>query len=221
MSSSWFSFWPLVALITLTWIGGYECEINYRLKTDVLPSLYNLKIQLRDNTITPDSPATNYDGEVSITLQTPLENVKEITLHKDVSLVILKCVLLNAAGQQVELVNNAKLTSVEQSQQLTVGLTQALAPNVSYALNFNFVGKVQTDTVGLFSASYMDAAAMKTKWVLLTHMQPINARLVFPCFDEPTFKAKFQLQITRPASLNAVSNTKLIQTVNEEYVSKD
>lgn len=215
MSCSWLGVWPLAALITLAWIGGYECEINYRLSTNVLPSSYSLSISLRDNPISPNSPATNFDGEVSITLQTALADVKEITLHKDVTLIIMQCVLYDAAGKQVEEVNNARLTSVEEAQQLTVGLTQALTANVNYTLYFKYVGKIQTDTVGLFSASYMDEAAMQTKWVLLTQMQPINARLVFPCFDEPTFKAKFQLSITRPDGLNAVSNTKLEKTTTE------
>ncbi|TDG38716.1 hypothetical protein AWZ03_014862, partial [Drosophila navojoa] len=174
-----------------------------------------LSISLRDNTIVPNSPAQNFDGKVSITLQTALEDVKEITLHKDVTLSVMQCVLYDAAGKQVEELNNSKLTSVEEAQQLTVPLKQALTANVTYTLFFKYVGKIQTDTVGLFSASYMDEAAMQTKWVLLTQMQPINARLVLPCFDEPTFKAKFQLSITRPKSLNAISNTKLKETKDE------
>lgn len=215
MSCSWFGVWPLAALITLAWIGGCECQINYRLSTNLRPSLYSLSISLRDNTIVPNSPATKFDGEVSITLQTSLADVKEITLHKDVTLTIIQCVLYDAAGKQVEEVNNARLTSVEEAQQLTVGLNQALTANVNYTLFFKYFGNIQTDTVGLFSASYIDEAAMQTKWVLLTQMQPINARLVFPCFDEPTFKAKFQLSITRPDSLHAISNTKLEKTTSE------
>lgn len=43
-----------------------------------------------------------------------------------------------------------------------------------------------------------------------TQLQPIYARRVFPCFDEPKFKAIFKLKIFRPDTFQStISNTNI------------
>src|SRR5690606_37216340 len=42
---------------------------------------------------------------------------------------------------------------------------------------------------------------------LQTQMEPISARLAFPCFDEPGFKAPLNLSLTIPEADKAVANT--------------
>jgi aminopeptidase N len=42
-----------------------------------------------------------------------------------------------------------------------------------------------------------------------THFEPCDARTAFPCFDEPQFKAKFQLSVIVPNDLIVVSNMPL------------
>lgn len=41
-------------------------------------------------------------------------------------------------------------------------------------------------------------------------MEPVHARKVFPCFDEPRFKAQFQVTINRPIDFQpSIGNTKI------------
>ncbi|KAH8417484.1 hypothetical protein KR222_000995, partial [Zaprionus bogoriensis] len=184
---------------------------DYRLSQNVVPSFYNLTIGIRGDA---EHPGTIFDGEVKITLQATEAGVAQITLHKD-SLEIVECWLESDSDELVESMDIARLNYVQETQQLTVPLAQDLIINQNYSLHFRYTGTVRTDVSGLFSTSYADEVTGQTKWLLLTELQSINARLVFPCFDEPAMKAKFQLHIGRAAGFQAISNTKLISTTDE------
>ncbi|WPB77849.1 M1 family metallopeptidase [Archangium violaceum] len=65
----------------------------------------------------------------------------------------------------------------------------------------------ERETTGAFRAK--DEGA----WYTYTQFEPVGARRVFPCFDEPSFKVPWQLTFHVPAGNVAVTNTPL---VNEE-----
>ena len=44
-------------------------------------------------------------------------------------------------------------------------------------------------------------------------MEPTDARRVFPCFDEPDFKAIFQINILRQTVFKSLSNAQLKETI--------
>jgi alanyl aminopeptidase len=44
-------------------------------------------------------------------------------------------------------------------------------------------------------------------WAIYTHFEPIDARRVFPCFDEPSAKAPWELSLVVPTGLRALANT--------------
>ncbi|KAH8341862.1 hypothetical protein KR059_002704 [Drosophila kikkawai] len=190
-------------------LAGSAAGASYRLDGSIAPSHYNLTIGVLSNA----ADSALFDGEVGITLRlvgnTP---VSVITLHSD-GLNISECWLLDGAtGAQVEVIASERLTYDAATQQVNVPLTQALQPERDYTLGFKYVGRIRTDLVGLFSASYVEQDTNVTKWMAVTQMQRINARLVLPCFDEPAMKAKFLLQIERPDGYQAMANTRLRET---------
>lgn len=49
-----------------------------------------------------------------------------------------------------------------------------------------------------------------------THFQPVSARNVFPCYDEPEFKATFKISIRHNCEYQATANT-LRESLLKEY----
>lgn len=51
----------------------------------------------------------------------------------------------------------------------------------------------------------------------MTHLEPVSARKIFPCFDEPEYKAFFNLKVTHHKNFTVLSNTKIVnQTIPDE-----
>ena len=48
-------------------------------------------------------------------------------------------------------------------------------------------------------------------YMLTTDLEPAEARTVFPCIDEPAYKAVFRLQITTEDGLGVIANTPIVQ----------
>nr|CAI5825380.1 unnamed protein product [Callosobruchus analis] len=59
---------------------------------------------------------------------------------------------------------------------------------------------------GVYKSSYVDATGTK-KYLVATQFESVHARRAFPCFDEPSYKAAFTVDITVPEAFKALSNT--------------
>lgn len=77
-----------------------------------------------------------------------------------------------------------------------------------------FRAPLAPDLRGLYLSSYTEEG--KLKYLATSQLQPTDARKTFPCFDEPAFKATFDLSLVRREDHVALSNmpTKLINNVN-------
>ena len=74
----------------------------------------------------------------------------------------------------------------------------------SYTLAFSFRSKISSSSRGLFMQSY-DLRG-KAESLLATRFEPADARRAFPCWDEPSFRATFQLSLKTLKKTIAVSN---------------
>ena len=59
--------------------------------------------------------------------------------------------------------------------------------------------------------------------VVNTHMEPFYARHVFPCFDEPSFKAVFKVSLTHQSKFDAIANMPLDtkQTLDSDWTRSE
>lgn len=73
-----------------------------------------------------------------------------------------------------------------------------------HTLVMAYAGKIAPQARGLFYAVYDTAAGRRR--MLTTHFEAPNARRMFPCWDEPAYKATFALSTVVPASFMAISN---------------
>ncbi len=58
-------------------------------------------------------------------------------------------------------------------------------------------------------------------WYVFTKFEPVTARRVFPCFDEPSFKVPWQLTLHVPKDLKAFSNTAIAAEKNASNGMKE
>ncbi|HVH83497.1 MAG TPA: M1 family metallopeptidase, partial [Steroidobacteraceae bacterium] len=93
----------------------------------------------------------------------------------------------------------------DDAQQLTtVRLAQA-APAGEHTLSFSYTGRLETQPHGLFVQPYLTSDGSQRR-LLSTKMESTDARRMFPCWDEPAFRATFELTVTVPAAWATVSN---------------
>jgi len=88
---------------------------------------------------------------------------------------------------------------------LTIATPEELTPG-EHTLAVRFTGKINQFGRGLFYAKYQEQATGAKKMFLGTQFEATDARRLFPCWDEPIFRARFQLTAVVPEIWMAVSN---------------
>ncbi|KAK9876074.1 hypothetical protein WA026_011185 [Henosepilachna vigintioctopunctata] len=76
----------------------------------------------------------------------------------------------------------------------------------TYLLEMRYSTEFSTHLLGVYGSRYYDGNQKKTKTLVSTQFSPIDARKAFPCFDEPSFKSVFSINIARPKSMSTISN---------------
>ena len=85
----------------------------------------------------------------------------------------------------------------------TLTFPQPLAVG-AHKLRIGFTGQINKFGRGLFFVDYPTDKG--TRRMLSSHLEPADARRVFPCWDEPAFKATFALTVTVPRTFLAIGN---------------
>jgi aminopeptidase N len=89
------------------------------------------------------------------------------------------------------------------AQTLTLTFSRMIAAG-PHRLRIGFIAHINKFGRGLYLVDYPTDAGRKR--MISTQLEPADARRIFPCWDEPVFKASFALTVTVPQDFLAVSN---------------
>lgn len=171
-----------------------------QLPRTVVPSHY-------DVAVVPHAGKLSFDGKVTVTIDV-LQPTRSITLNA-----------LGMAFSSVHLtptrlrmaVADPKVTVDAQAQTATFSFDRTLPPG-NYKLTMAYTGKIGTQANGLFAIDYDTSAGKKR--ALYTQFENSDARRFIPSWDEPAYKATFDLEVTVPSGEMAVSNMPATSTTD-------
>jgi aminopeptidase N/puromycin-sensitive aminopeptidase len=181
-----------VALITASLLCLIAAAANpanaQRLPQTVRPDHYSLAI-------TPDLKAATFTGieTIDITLTEPTDritlNAAEITFQN----------VIGFEGSYAR-VPPAKVAVDKDKQQATFTFPYTLTPGKA-TLYIQYSGILNNELRGFYLSK------TEHRNYAVTQFEPTDARRAFPCFDEPAFKATYDVSLTIDSADTAISNT--------------
>jgi aminopeptidase N len=130
-------------------------------------------------------------------------------------------IVLNAVNTSFDAVGidadaqRAEVTQDAAAETVTFTFAQPIAAG-PHRLRIGFTSKINKFGSGFFFIDYPTDAG--TKRMLSSKLEPSDARRIFPCWDEPAFKASIALNVTVPRDFMAIGN---MPVVTEEMVEPE
>ncbi|XP_049870020.1 membrane alanyl aminopeptidase-like [Pectinophora gossypiella] len=188
----------------------------YRLPTDTVPSHYNILWAVHITNFT-------YTGEVEIFLRATRPEVHEIVIHS--SHTELRSISLTKEDEVIPITSfldtEYEFLRIRPNTNLEYNSSLSLSDQTEYKLTINFEGAMRDDMYGIYRSWFKNPPDNTTHWMASTQFQGTSARYAFPCYDEPKFKATFNITIRHPTTHKSWSCTTLEQSVPYEQVGYD
>jgi len=193
---------PLIAAIALALAAGPVAAFaqetaapppvnaTTQLPRGVVPSHYAIEV-------TPHPQAMGFDGKARIDLAVVEASDRIVLQAIDMKFANSRLVAADGSSMPARAVVDAD------AQTATFVFDKPLAPG-SYVLATDYSGVIGTQANGLFALDYQTDAGKKR--ALFTQFENSDARRFIPSWDEPNFKATFDLTVNAPADDMVVSN---------------
>ena len=166
------------------------------LPANVKPSKYKMTLQ-------PDLKTFTFKGEqtIDIDIVVPTARVMLNAAELEISEVSLR---RNGASTPLR-----SISADEGTETVTLDFGETLAQGPAQ-LYMRFSGILNDRLVGFYRSEYQDTAG-QTQFLATTQFEATDARRAFPCWDEPAQKAVFDATLVFDDSLQAVSNTPIVE----------
>jgi aminopeptidase N len=190
----------LAALLSITFPAIMSAEKPFsfkdapgKLPKEVVPTDYSIRI-------VPNIDALKFSGTetVKLDVRNPVHRLVLNALEMEISDASLDGKVLPKSAIQIDSENELLILALP---------SEVAAGNHRLALSFS--GKINQQGQGLFYMRYQEQgspAAAEKKFMLGTQFEATDARRFFPCWDEPAFRARFQLTTVVPGNWVTVSN---------------
>ena len=165
-------------------------ETPGKLPKEVVPTDYSIRI-------VPNIDAFAFTGAETVKLKVR-SPVHQLVLNA------LEIKIIDASLDGQELPKSA-IKIDKEKELITLALPSEL-PLGDHTLALSFSGKINQQGQGLFYMRYQEQGSGAQKIMLGTQFEATDARRFFPCWDEPVFRARFQLSAVVPGNWVAVSN---------------
>jgi puromycin-sensitive aminopeptidase len=169
---------------------------SFRLPKTVTPERYAIRL-------TPDLTTWTFTGEETVTIVIH-EPVGEITLNA-AELAIQSVSIRDESGKVVE----GRVTVDPENEQARFGFSAQLKPGKT-DLSIQFAGILNDKLHGFYRSTYRGADG-QIKPLASTQFESTDARRAFPCWDEPEFKAVYQVTLVVDENLTALSNASVVR----------
>jgi aminopeptidase N len=169
-----------------------NAAVTTQLPRNVRPTHY-------DVAVVPHAQSLSFDGRVTVAIDV-LEPTTSIVLNA--AGMAFSSVSLTPEGGKAAFA--APKVALDADAQTATFTFDHEIPAGSYTLSMAYTGRIGTQANGLFAIDY-DTEAGKRR-ALYTQFENSDARKFIPSWDEPSYKATFDLQATVPAGEMAVSN---------------
>jgi aminopeptidase N len=182
-------------IVSLLAIGSSGAEPTYsfaatpgKLPKTVVPIHYSLDLQ-------PDLEKLTIAGAEVVDIEVT-EPTDRLVLNA-VNLTVEMAAIEGDAGRASEILPDAAAETV------TITFPRSIAVG-RHKLRLGFSAHINRFGRGLFVVEYPTGQGRAR--MLSSHLEPADARRIFPGWDEPAFKASFDLTVTMPEKVVAVSN---------------
>ncbi|XP_015696321.2 aminopeptidase M1-D [Oryza brachyantha] len=159
-----------------------------RLPRFAAPRRYDLRLR-------PDLVACTFTGAASVAVDVSAPTRFLVLNAVDLAVDRASIRFQGLAPAAVSLFEEDQIMVLEFGGELPVG---------EGVLGMNFDGTLNDQMRGFYRSKYEYKG--ETKNMAVTQFESVDARRCFPCWDEPSFKAKFKLTLEVPTELVALSN---------------
>ena len=169
-----------------------DSEAQYRLPRPVIPSRYDIRLS-------PDLAAGTFSGDIDITVDL-VEPVTEIVLNTKELELGGGSLTRSGDGHVIEV---QKVVNDAEAERATLELGEE-AEAGRWVLGLSYRGPLNDRLTGFYRSRFEQDGAERL--IAASHFEATDARMAFPCWDEPDLKAAFRVAIEVEDDQIALSN---------------
>lgn len=169
-----------------------------------IPEYYHVHLDLRN----VQTGSRAFEGEVSVDVLIT-QDTNRIMMHSRNQEITSVRAFNRDTSATIPIVNRRMTPNVDT---MLIFFDRVLTAGTKINVYIRYQASLVTGSTGMYQTSYTING--ETRYLVATQFEEVGARYAFPCYDEPEYKAVFEVKITHDQSMNAFANT--METVTDK-----